>query len=116
MHKNIYKIKAAFSCNENFINSIRELKPFLGFDLNEINLQKETKSINFENEVLKSENRSKPDEDLLNKCISIIPTKNIVDFIKDSVVVGGTVWALSGSELSQRHLLPAAVPKKIFVP
>tara|TARA_B100000579_G_scaffold263072_1_gene216770 strand:- start:1337 stop:1972 length:636 start_codon:yes stop_codon:yes gene_type:complete len=52
MHKNIYKIKAAFSCNENFINSIRELKPFLGFDLNEINLQKEIKSMNLENEVL----------------------------------------------------------------
>ena len=57
---------------------------------------------NFENEVLKSENRSKPDEDLINKCISIIPTKNIVDFIKDSVVVGGTVWALSSEELSQK--------------
>ncbi len=56
----------------------------------------------FENQVLKSENRSKPDEDLLNKGISIIPTKNIVDLIEDSVVVGGTVWALSGSELSQK--------------
>ena len=52
MHKNIYKIKAAFSCNKNFINSINELKPFLGFDLNEIHLQKETNSINLENEVL----------------------------------------------------------------
>ena len=52
MHKNIYKIKAAFSCNKNFINSINELKPFLGFDLNEIHLQKEINSINLENEVL----------------------------------------------------------------
>ena len=52
MHKNIYKIKVAFLCNKNFINSINELKPFLGFDLNEINLEKEKNSINLENEVL----------------------------------------------------------------
>ena len=52
MHKNIYKIKVAFLCNKNFINSINELKPFLGFDLNEIKLEKETNSINLENEVL----------------------------------------------------------------
>jgi len=52
MHKNIYKIKAAFSCSKNFINSINELKPFLGFDLKEIHLQKEINSINSENEVL----------------------------------------------------------------
>ena len=39
-------------CNKNFINSINELKPFLGFDLNEINLEKEKNSINLENEVL----------------------------------------------------------------
>ncbi len=39
-------------CNKNFINSINELKPFLGFDLNEIKLEKETNSINLENEVL----------------------------------------------------------------
>mgnify|MGYP001197416427 CR=1 FL=1 len=52
MHKNIYKIKAAILCNKNFTNSINELKPFLGFDLNEINPQKDVKSINLENQVL----------------------------------------------------------------
>jgi len=52
MHKNLYKIKAAFSCNKNFSNSIEELKPFLGFDLNQIHLQKEPNLINLENQVL----------------------------------------------------------------
>ena len=52
MHKNSYKIKAAFLCNKNFSNSINELKPFLGFDLNEIQAEKEPNSINIENEVL----------------------------------------------------------------
>ena len=36
----------------NCYGSINELKPFLGFDLNEIKLEKETNSINLENEVL----------------------------------------------------------------
>ena len=52
MHKHFYKIKAAFSCNKNFSNSIEELKPFLGFDLNKIQLQKEPNLINSENQVL----------------------------------------------------------------
>ena len=39
-------------CNKNFSNSIEELKPFLGFDLNEIHPQKEPNSINSENQVL----------------------------------------------------------------
>jgi len=52
MHKNFYKIKAAFSCNKSFSNSIEELKPFLGFDLNKIHSQEELNSINSENQVL----------------------------------------------------------------
>ena len=52
MHKNFYKIKAAFSCNKNFSNSIEELKPFLGFDLNKIHSKEELNSINSENQVL----------------------------------------------------------------
>ena len=52
MHKQFYKIKAAFFCNENFSNSIEELKPFLGFDLNQIHLEKEANLINSENQVL----------------------------------------------------------------
>ncbi len=39
-------------CNKSFSNSIEELKPFLGFDLNEIHPQKEPNSINSENQVL----------------------------------------------------------------
>ena len=46
MHNNSYKIKAAFLCNENFNNSINELKPFLGFVLNKISAEIDTKSIN----------------------------------------------------------------------
>ncbi len=52
MHKNYYNIKAAFSCNKNFSNSIDELKPFLGFDLKEIGQIKDPDSINLENQVL----------------------------------------------------------------
>ena len=52
MHKGTYKIKVAFSCNKSFSDSIEELKPFLGFDLKEIQLSKELKSINSENQVL----------------------------------------------------------------
>ena len=52
MHKNAYKIKAAFSCNESFTNSINELKPFLGFDLKKIDLVNEINLINSTNEIL----------------------------------------------------------------
>jgi len=52
MHKNFYKIKAVFSCNKSFSNSIEELKPFLGFDLNKIHSKEELNSINSENQVL----------------------------------------------------------------
>ncbi len=52
MHKNTYKIKAAFSCNESFTNSINELKPFLGFDLKKIDLVNEISLINSTNEIL----------------------------------------------------------------
>ena len=52
MHKNTYKIKAAFSCNESFTNSINELKPFLGFDLKKIDLVNEINLINSTNEIL----------------------------------------------------------------
>tara|TARA_Y100001970_G_scaffold269573_1_gene362250 strand:- start:11655 stop:12290 length:636 start_codon:yes stop_codon:yes gene_type:complete len=51
MHKNYYNIKVAFSCNKNFSNSIDELKPFLGFDLKEIEQIKDPNSVNSENHV-----------------------------------------------------------------
>ena len=51
MHKQSYKIKAAFFCNENFSNSIGELKPFLGFDFNQIHIEKDLNLINSENQV-----------------------------------------------------------------
>ena len=51
MHKNSHKIKAAFLCDENFNNSINELKPFLSFDLIKIQPENDPNSINLENEV-----------------------------------------------------------------
>ena len=38
-------------CNENFNNSINELKPFLGFAINKISAEIDPKSINLKNEV-----------------------------------------------------------------
>ena len=52
MHKNSYNIKAAFFCNKNFIDSLKELKSFLGFDFKEIQPLKELNSINSEFQVL----------------------------------------------------------------
>ena len=52
MHKNSYKIKVAFSCDKSFSNSIEELKPFLGFDLHEIQLPEALNSLNTGNHVL----------------------------------------------------------------
>ena len=48
----MYKIKAAFFCNKNFSNSLEELKSFLGFELNKINLQEQSNLINRENQVM----------------------------------------------------------------
>ena len=52
MHKNSYKIKVVFSCDKNFSKSIEELKPFFGFDLNEIQPSNDTNSLNSSNQVL----------------------------------------------------------------
>ncbi len=52
MSKHLYKIKAAFFCNKNFSNSLEELKSFLGFELNKINLQEQSNLINRENQVM----------------------------------------------------------------
>ena len=65
-----------------------------------IKVKKTCESKNYEVVVFKSENRSKPDEDLLNNEISTIPTKKISENIEEANVVGGTVWALSSSELT----------------
>ena len=52
MSKHLYKIKAAFFCNKNLSNSLEELKSFLGFELNKINLQEQSNLINRENQVM----------------------------------------------------------------
>lgn len=57
---------------------------------------------NFEVPILKSENRSKPDEDLEISNIPTIQTKKISDNIEGSCIVGGTVWALCLSDLSEK--------------
>ena len=52
MHNDQYKINAAFLCNINFTNSLEELKPFLGFQLNKIDIKKQISEINSENHLL----------------------------------------------------------------
>ena len=56
----------------------------------------------FEALIYKIENSSKPDEDLKNKKISTIPTKKIAENIENANVIGGTVWALSSLELTDK--------------
>ena len=56
----------------------------------------------FEALIYKIENSSKPDEDLKNKKISTIPTKKIAENIDNANVIGGTVWALSSLELTDK--------------
>jgi len=51
MHKVSYNIKAAFSCSENLIKSLEEVKPFLGFSLNKLNIL-EGKSLPSEYDIL----------------------------------------------------------------
>ncbi len=67
-----------------------------------IKVRESCDSHNFEAIILKSENRAKPDEDFLKKKISTIPTKNISANIEDANVIGGTVWALSNLELTEK--------------
>ena len=52
MHKDQYKINAAFLCNSSFTNSLEELKPFLGFQLNKIDANKQINEINSKNHLL----------------------------------------------------------------
>ena len=52
MHNVTYKIKAAFSCNKNFSNSIEELKPFLGFDFQKISSLNNPDILNLEKQIL----------------------------------------------------------------
>ena len=49
MHKDLIKLNAAFLCNSNFTNSFEELKPFLGFQLNKIDANKQINEINSKN-------------------------------------------------------------------
>ena len=38
MHKGLYNINVAFYCSENLVKSLEEVKPFLGFNLNTLNI------------------------------------------------------------------------------
>ncbi len=67
-----------------------------------IKVRESCKFNNFEAVIIKSENKSKPDEDLLKSEISTIPTKKISENIEYAHVIGGTVWALSSSELTEK--------------
>ena len=67
-----------------------------------IKVRESCDSNNFEVLILKLENSSKPDEDLKNKKISTIPTKRISENIENANVIGGTVWALSSLELTDK--------------
>jgi len=60
MHKVFYNIKAAFFCSENLIKSLEEVKPFLGFSLNKLNIL-DDKSLFGEYDILviESENKNK---------------------------------------------------------
>jgi len=44
MHKDLYNINVAFCCSENLVKSLEEVKPFLGFNLNTLNIVNGKKS------------------------------------------------------------------------
>ena len=52
MHKGLYNINVAFCCSENLIKSLEEVKPFLGFTLNTLNVVNGKNSLNDNYDVL----------------------------------------------------------------
>ena len=52
MHKDLYNINVAFCCSENLVKSLEEVKPFLGFNLNTLNIFGEKNSLNNNYDVL----------------------------------------------------------------
>ena len=58
MHKGLYNINVAFCCSENLIKSLEEVKPFLGFTLNTLNIVNGKNSLNNNYDVLVIESES----------------------------------------------------------
>ena len=52
MHKDLYNINVAFCCSEDLIKSLEEVKPFLGFNLNILNIVDRNNSLNNNYDVL----------------------------------------------------------------
>tara|TARA_B100002051_G_C16708593_1_gene625303 strand:- start:37 stop:672 length:636 start_codon:yes stop_codon:yes gene_type:complete len=61
MHKDLYNINVAFFCSENLMKSLEEVKPFLGFSLDKIDVLKGESSLNstYNVVVVESENEKK---------------------------------------------------------
>ena len=58
MHKDLYNINVAFCCSENLVKSLEEVKPFLGFNLNTLNIVDRKNSLNNNYDVLVIESES----------------------------------------------------------
>ena len=58
MHKDLYNINVAFSCSEDLIKSLEEVKPFLGFNLNRLKIINGKNSLNNNYDVLVIESES----------------------------------------------------------
>ena len=52
MHKDLYNINVAFCCSENLVKSLEEVKPFLGFNFNTLNIVNGKNSLNNNYDVL----------------------------------------------------------------
>ncbi len=52
MHKALYNINVAFCCGENLVNSLKEVKPFLGFNLNTLKIVNGKNSLNNNYDIL----------------------------------------------------------------
>ena len=75
MHKNLYKIQAAFFCSENIIKSLEEVKSFLGFKLHKINDIAELYDVKYDVLVIDTENKKKLSLDKVT-IPKILVTKN----------------------------------------
>ena len=58
MHKDLCNINVAFYCSEDLIKSLEEVKPFLGFNLNTLNIVDRKNSLNNNYDVLVIESES----------------------------------------------------------
>ena len=58
MHKDLCNINVAFYCSEDLIKSLEEVKPFLGFNLNTLNIVNGKNSLNDKYDVLVIESES----------------------------------------------------------